>query len=217
MFMNVRDLNNFYRKKVLPRLINASMKDEELNRDRAAVVQQAVGTVLEIGVGSGLNFPFYPPTIKKLYAVDPSKELWLLAQSRLKGLAFPVEFIQASAEKIPLLNASVDCVIATWTFCSIPNPSIALSEVRRVLKPRGLFLFVEHGRSCEAKVAAWQRRLDPIWTLVSGGCHLSRRIDEELLVQGFEMDQLQQGYWSGRHRRSKLFTYFYSGIAKKKC
>lgn len=207
---------SFYRKKILPWLINASMQEKELEADRAIAAHQAVGVVLEIGAGSGLNLPFYSANLTKLFALDPSRELWALAQDRLKSSTFPVEFLHASAEHIPLSDASVDTVVSTWSFCSIPDPVRTLQEVRRVLKSNGRLIFVEHGRAPEEKIARWQRRLDPIWSRVSGGCHLSRKIDELLLENGFNIQQLDQTYRKGRRHRSKLFTYFYSGIAIKK-
>jgi ubiquinone/menaquinone biosynthesis C-methylase UbiE len=139
-------LMDFYNKYVLPKLLDKGMKREEMNKLRPGVVEGASGVVLEIGFGSGLNLPYYKNT-SKLYALDPSRELYELSKDKTGSASFPIEYLEASAEKIPLPDNSVDTVVSAWTLCSIPHPEIALREVVRVLKPNEKFMFIEHGTS----------------------------------------------------------------------
>lgn len=200
-----------YRHLVLPRLINAAMTVEEMTRLRRKVIPRAAGVVLEIGVGSGLNLPFYAPAVTKVYGVDPSAELLEMARRKTARLPFPVEFLNQKANPIPLAGESVDTVVVTWSLCSIDDPKSALVEARRVLKPAGTLMFVEHGLSPDAGVQKWQNRLTPIWRRVAGGCHLNRRIDEVIRSAGFTTQELRTGYVPG----PKALTYMYEGCAGK--
>lgn len=150
-----------YARYVLPRLIDVAMRRDEDTGERAKLVPLASGVVLEIGIGSGLNARFFGPGVQRLYAVDPSLPLWRLAEPRVRQLRCPVVFVAASAEALPFPDALADTVLMTWTLCSIPDARAALAEMRRVLKPGGQLLFIEHGRSPDAPVRRWQERLNP--------------------------------------------------------
>jgi len=200
-----------YARHVLPRLIDLVMRTRADTAERARLVPLARGRVLEVGFGSGLNLPFYGRAVDRLYAVDPSWELWRLATRRLTTVSSRVDFVLASAEHIPLAGSRVDAVIMTWTACSIRDVALALSELHRVLTPRGRLLFVEHGRSPEPRVRAWQERLNPLWRRLAGGCNLNRKIDELLVGAGFRLTAIERGYNPG----PRPLTYLYKGIAEK--
>jgi ubiquinone/menaquinone biosynthesis C-methylase UbiE len=161
-------------------------------------------------MGSGLNIPFYSSTVDKLYGLDPSPELGKMARERARGAPFPVEIIGQSGESIPLADNSVDTVISTWTLCTIPDPVQALREMRRVLKPGGRFIFVEHGRSPDARVRVWQDRLNGVWRRMGGGCNLNRKIDDLILEAGFRIAEIETGYIRGL----KLASFLYEGVAR---
>jgi ubiquinone/menaquinone biosynthesis C-methylase UbiE len=202
-----------YAKYVLPRLIDVAMRNEETTRLRAIWIPQASGTVLEVGVGSGLNLPFYSSGVEHVYGLDPSVELQRMARKRLPvgRKAFEVEFVCQSAEDdIPLPDASIDTVVMTWTLCSIPHAGKALREIKRVLRPSGRLIFVEHGRSPDHKVTAWQDRLTPVWKKIAGGCHLNRKVDELILAEGLQITELKTCYLAG----PRPMTYTYQGFAK---
>ena len=200
-----------YEKYVLPRLIHWAMRKKIATAERKRFIPLASGTVLEVGVGSGLNLPFYGPQVQKLYALDPSRALWKMARQRVREAPFPVEFLAASAERIPLEDMSVDTVVTTWTLCTIPDPLQALTEMRRVLKPEGRLIFVEHGHSSDPGVLAWQNWLTPVWERISGGCHLNRKIDDLIADAGFDITQIDRGYSRG----PKPMTYLYKGFARR--
>lgn len=181
---------NFYARYVLPRLINLVMRNKADRAERAKLIPLASGTVLEVGIGSALNIPFYGTRVQKLYGVDPSLELWRLGRKRVREAAIPVAFLGSSAEQIPLDDMVMDTVVSTWTLCTIPDALKALEEMRRVLKPGGRFLFVEHGWSPDPKVAAWQERLNPVWKRVAGGCNLNRKIDDLIVQAGFRVTEI---------------------------
>jgi ubiquinone/menaquinone biosynthesis C-methylase UbiE len=202
---------SLYGRLVLPRLINAAMTSEEITRLRGNVVPRASGVVLEIGIGSGLNLPFYTPAVTKLYGVDPSAELLQMARGKTAQVRFPVEFLHQETSRLPLSDESVDSIVVTWSLCSIADPQSALREGRRVLKPGGALIFAEHGLSPDAGVEKWQNRLTPIWRRVAGGCHLNRRIDEVIRSAGFTTKELRTGYVPG----PRLLTYMYEGWAAK--
>jgi ubiquinone/menaquinone biosynthesis C-methylase UbiE len=180
----------FYRRHIVPQLIELAMRQRVLLPVRERVVGAAAGRVLEIGVGSGLNLPFYQPCTGSVVAVEPSPLLLRRAGRRAEAAALPVELIEGSAEALPFADASVDTVVTTWTLCTIPDVAAALAEMRRVLRPGGALLFVEHGRAPEPNVARWQDRLDPLWSRLAGGCHLNRPVDRLLREAGFRIDRL---------------------------
>ena len=199
-----------YGRWVLPCLIDLAMRNKQVTRYRAKTVPAASGRVLEIGAGSGLNLPFYSAQVRHLYALDPSARLLQMAGKKQPRAGFPVEYLETSAEHIPLDSHSIDTVVSTWTLCSVPDAAQALREARRVLKPGGVLLFTEHGYAPEPGVQAWQRRLDPLWSRVAGGCHLDRRIDRLISDAGLEIMELENEYLKG----PRPMTYTYSGQAR---
>ena len=201
---------SFYDEWILPPLLNMAMGQRQLRRYRRALVPQARGRVLEIGVGSGLNLPFYGAAVDAVVGIDPSPRLLAMARRVADSVAVKAELVLGSATALPLPTASVDTVVMTWTLCSIPEPEQALREMRRVLAPGGALLFVEHGLSSEAGVARWQRRLTPTWRRLSGGCHLDRPIDALIRGAGFDIPALATGYADG----PRPMTFMYEGRAE---
>ena len=161
---------NLYDRYMLPPILDFVMRQDQLQEYRQAVITAASGRVLEIGVGSGLNFSFYRKEADTVIGLDPSPRLLAMAQRRAAAAGVRAIFVQASATAIPLADNAVDTIVMTWTLCSIPDPLTALREMRRVLKPGGMLLFVEHGLSPELGVERWQHWLTPIWRRVAGGC-----------------------------------------------
>jgi len=201
----------FYAKHVLPRLIDLAMRNKDTTRLRAECVPEARGDVLEIGIGSGLNLPFYSSAVQRVYGVDPSLELQRMANKRVSAAPFEVEFFRQSAEDpLPLGDSSIDTVVVTWTLCSIPNPALALPHMKRVLKANGRLIFVEHGRAAEPGVVVWQDRITPVWKRIGGGCHLNRKIDELIRAAGFQISELKTFYLPG----PRPVTYTYQGLAQ---
>ena len=176
---------------------------------RKRVVGSAKGRVLEIGAGSGLNLPFYGALVREILALEPAPRLIAMARRSARAPA-PVTFIEGSAEAIPIDDESIDTVVTTWTLCTIPNASHALAEMRRVLRPGGALLFVEHGRAPEAAVARWQDRLDPVWSYLAGGCHLNRKMDDLVTAAAFRIEALQNSRLPG----PRTHTYLYEGRAR---
>jgi len=200
----------FYQDRILPRLMNLAMRNHRLLPYRERVIAGADGRVLEIGIGSGLNLPFYPPSVREVLGLDPAPQLIAMARRAGKETALSVSFLLGSAEAIPLGDATVDTVVTTWTLCSIPDAVPALHEIRRVLKPGGQLLFVEHGQAPEAGVRKWQDRLTPVWKRIAGGCHLNRPIRTLIESNGFAIMQLEVGYMKG----PRPMTFLYEGRAK---
>jgi len=199
----------FYERTILPRLIHVVMRRERLLPYRQRLVREAYGRVLEIGFGSGLNAPLYAAPVT-LIGLDPSYVALSIARSSARTLLHPIDLLAASAEAIPLASASVDTIVTAWTLCSIPDVTRALREMRRVLKPTGSLLFVEHGRSPEATVAWWQDRLTPVWKHIAGGCHLNRSIGPLVEEAGFGIVRMTTGYMSG----PRPMTFMYEGCAR---
>lgn len=199
-----------YRKLVVPRLTDLAMRNQRLGPYRERTIGAAVGRVLEIGVGSGANLRRYPAEVSEVVALEPDPVLARMAGNVLSESRRPVRMLEASAEHIPLEDGSIDTVVSTWTMCTIPDVRRALEEMRRVLRPGGRLLFVEHGLSPDPGVRKWQNRVDPLWTRMSGGCHLNRPIEPLIKAAGFELERLQTGYMQG----PKLMTFMYEGIAR---
>jgi ubiquinone/menaquinone biosynthesis C-methylase UbiE len=199
-----------YQDQIVPLLINWSMRQKDLTAYRSRIIPAAAGRVLEIGIGSGLNLPFYSRNVTRVIGLEPSPKLLAMARRAEGAGNRSVEFIEGSAEAIPLEDASVDTVVTTWTLCSIPDALRALRDMRRVLRPGGRLLFVEHGRAPDPNVMWWQDRLTPVWKRVGGGCHLNRAIGTLIEGAGFQFDRLQTGYMRG----PKPMTFMYEGSAR---
>jgi ubiquinone/menaquinone biosynthesis C-methylase UbiE len=176
-------------------------------RQREKVVPLAQGRVLEIGIGSGLNFPYYDASkVTKVWGLDPSPELTKMAEAAARGLPFEVEFFRLPGDDIPLERDSVDTVLMTYTLCTIPETEPALREMGRVLKPGGKLIFCEHGAAPDASVLRWQDRLDPLWQRLGGGCHLNRRIPDLIEQGGFNIRTIETMYLPGW--RPGTFNYW---------
>lgn len=182
-----------------------------IGRMRQKVVPLAQGRVLEVGMGTGLNLPYYDKSrVSAITGLDPALEMQPRARRRIEAAGIPVELVGLSAERIPLPDASFDTVVVTYSLCSIPDPVAALKEMRRVLIPGGSLLFCEHGRAPDATVARWQDRLQPLWGPLAGGCHLNRDIPVLLSTAGFTCPELHTGYLPG----PRPWTYHYWGQAQ---
>jgi ubiquinone/menaquinone biosynthesis C-methylase UbiE len=199
-----------YARFVLPALIDVAMRQRPIEEYRRHVVPAARGRVLEIGVGSGLNLPLYGEGAEIVFAIDPSRPLLRKAVRRMGEARVPLDLREGSAMEIPFADQSFDTVVMTWTLCSIAEPERALREVRRVLKPAGALLFVEHGLSPDPRVARWQACLTPLWRPLTGGCHLDRKIDGLIAGNGFRIAALKNFYAEG----PRPLTYFYEGRAE---
>src|SRR5438874_3626979 len=200
----------FYNDVILPRLCDLAMRNKELTPFRERVIGAADGRVLEIGVGSGMNLPFYRPPVREVLALEPAPRLVSMARSASHATSVPVSFLGASAEAIPLDGHSVDTVVTTWTLCSIQQAGAALAEMRRVLRPGGKLLFAEHGLAPDEAVRWWQDRLTPVWRHIGGGCHLNRPIRSMIEAAGFHIDRIETGYIPG----PKPMTFMYEGSAR---
>jgi ubiquinone/menaquinone biosynthesis C-methylase UbiE len=201
---------SFYQRRILPRLIHFGMRQKQLLPLRERLVAGARGRVLELGIGSGLNLPFYPRELDVLLGLDPSRELLQMAKRHSSWVHFPVELSEGQAEDIPLDDGAVDHVVMSWTLCSVADPARVLSEVRRVLRPGGSLLFVEHGRAPEPRVSRWQDRLTPAWRTLAGGCHLNRPIARLIEDAGLRLTELEMGYLLAGPR---VLTFHYRGQA----
>jgi len=199
-----------YQDRILPHLVNMAMRNRDLLPYRERVISAAEGRVLEIGIGSGLNLPFYPPQAREVLGLDLSPRLLAMSRHAANQSSAPVTFIEASAEAIPLDDHSIDTVVTTWTLCTIPAALQALGEMRRVLRPSGHLLFVEHGLSPDANVRKWQDWLTPAWKRIGGGCHLNRPIRKLIEDASFGITELETGYIKGPNP----MTYLYQGRAK---
>jgi ubiquinone/menaquinone biosynthesis C-methylase UbiE len=192
-------------------LIDCVMRNKDAARCRSEIVPQARGEVLEVGIGSGFNLPFYSKQVIRIQGVDPSTKLLQMTRERAKSVSFPVDLLNASAEEIPVESQSVDTVVMTWSLCSIPNPEAALAEMLRVLKPGGDLLFIEHGRSSDSNIQMWQDRINRPWRAFAGGCNLNRKVDSLISSAGFRILQMKTSYLPG----PKPLTFTYSGSARK--
>jgi ubiquinone/menaquinone biosynthesis C-methylase UbiE len=200
----------FYGNLILPKLCDLSMRNKRLRPYRERVIGAAEGRVLEIGAGSGLNLQLYRSGAREVLALEPDRNLLRMAERNATRAPRPVTFVEASAEHIPLEDRSFDTVVTTWTLCTIPDAAHALREARRVLKTTGRLLFVEHGLAPERNVQKWQNRLTPVWTRISGGCHLNRPIAQIIETAGFAIESLETGYLPG----PKFLAYLSEGSAR---
>lgn len=203
---------SFYEDVILPRFIGCACGTKPIMQQREKVVPRASGTVLEIGIGSGLNLPSYDGSkVDRLIGLDPSEASWELAGERAKDLPFEVEFIGLPGEEIPLDDNSVDTVVVTFSLCTIPDPVKALQGMARVLRSGGELLFCEHGLAPDESVRKWQARINPIWSKIAGGCNLNRDIPGILNTGGFEVAELEQMYLPSTPR---IAGYNYWGSAR---
>lgn len=200
-------MTNWYQKIIVPRLLNSEMGSAELEKIRRVVLADASGIVLEIGVGPGYNLPLYK-NISKLYALEPSKELIEIAKSRAKSLSFPLEFLNTGAENISLPDHSVDTIVSTWTLCSVSDPRKVLSEIKRLLRPQGTFIFVDHGASPNPLLRIIQTTLTSITKYFTGNCHYDRQLGKLIKEAGFEINKMEHP-----HERFKPLIYNYQGKA----
>ena len=201
---------NFYDRYLLPHIIDLACGIEPVQRQRSKVVPRAQGRVLEIGVGTGRNLPFYDKTrIDHLMALDPATQMHPKAERRKRESGLDVELLTLSAEEIPMPSASFDTVVCTFTLCTIPDPVKALREMCRVLKSDGCLLYCEHGAAPDASVRRWQDRVNSAWGHIAGGCNLNRDIPTLLKEGGFKILELETMYLPG----PKILTYNYWGVA----
>ena len=198
--------------RVVPRLTDVALGNEDIGEMRAVACLGLHGRVLEIGFGSGLNLPHFPPEVESVSAVEPSDVGWALSRRRRAGSQVPVERTGLDGQRIEAGDASYDAVLSTFTLCTIPDVAAALAEVRRVLRPGGLFHFLEHGLAPDAAVVAWQHRLEPLQRRVFAGCHLTRDVPALVVDAGLEITLLEQRYLPGP-RIGRPWTYGYLGRA----
>jgi SAM-dependent methyltransferase len=187
----------FYGKHVLPWIINAACGMKSADPLRQRVCAGLEGDVVEIGFGSGLNVAFYPSTVSRVAAVEPSAVGWKLAGKRLSATEIPVQWSGTDGQALPFPDDSYDAALSTWTLCTIPDVAAALREVRRVLRPGGTLHFVEHGLAPDERVRRWQRRLEPMQKRAFGGCHLTRPVLDLLTAAGFTIADLDMFYEKG--------------------
>lgn len=202
---------SFYDKYILPHFLNCACGTKPIQYQREKVVPLATGLVLEIGIGSGLNIPFYNTAkVTRVLGLDPSEELNRMARKVAEEKGLAVEFILGGAEAIALPDNHVDTVLVTYTMCTIPQVAEANKEINRVLKPKGKLIFCEHGLAPDANVSKWQNRIDPYWGKIAGGCHLNRNIPALISAAGFKIESMEQMYLPST---PKFAGYNYWGTA----
>jgi ubiquinone/menaquinone biosynthesis C-methylase UbiE len=194
---------------VFPRVMDRVLRTPEVNVRRAKVCQGLHGRVLEIGFGTGLNLRHYPADVTEIVVVEPSRLAMRLAEPRKAAVSVRVEQVGIDGAQLDLPDGWVDCVLSTYTLCTIPAVDAALSEIHRVLKPGGELHFLEHGRAPTKSVRRWQRRLHPVHSRIAGGCHLDRPIDDLITRAGLMIRELETGYGDG----PRPFSYLYRGRA----
>lgn len=200
---------SWWDRRVLPVLIEKACRSRQILEERERLIPQASGRVLEIGVGTGLNLPFYSPRVTGVVGVDPSAAILDRARDRASVCPAPVTLLEAPAESLPCPDGSFDSVVVTYTLCSVSDPVQALREARRVLRPDGRLLFIEHGLAQRTATRAWQRLATPAWRRLAGNCHLDRDVPDLLYRAGFDTTELRETpaeglSWTG---------YTYEGVA----
>lgn len=202
-----------YSRYILPRVVHFTCGLKPNMRQREKVVPRARGRVLEIGIGSGLNLPYYDSAkVSKVWGLDPSPEMTQMARRIAGSLPFEVEFIGLPGDEIPLEDNSVDTVVVTYTLCTIPDTTPALRQMSRVLRPGGELIFCEHGAAPDASVRRWQDRLNPIWKRLGGGCNLNRPIPTLIEAGGFQIKSLDTMYIPGW--RPASFNYWGTAVPR---
>ena len=205
-------IKSAYEKYLLPKLLDTCCSTKPVNYQRKKIVPYAAGTILEIGIGSGLNIPFYDKSkVEKIYGLDPSPELCEMAKQAADKNEINIDFLLNGAEEIKLKSNSIDTVLLTYTLCTIPNPLEALKEIKRVMKSDARILFCEHGIAPDKKVLKWQNRINPIWGKLFGGCNINRDIPNIFLESGFKVSNLEQMYLPST---PKIVGYNYWGNAE---
>jgi ubiquinone/menaquinone biosynthesis C-methylase UbiE len=206
-------LKSWYEANIMPRLITCACSQGQVMKRRAAVVPIARGDVFELGCGGGINHAFYDPAAITSYAgIDPHKGLLDGARAAARAKGWAADLRAARGEAIPFADASFDCVVCTFTLCSVDDPAQVMRELSRILRPGGQTLFLEHGRAPDAGVRGWQERIEPVWKQLAGGCHLSRPIASALSGAGFAVETLGQGYTPQAPRFAGWMEW---GIARK--
>ena len=202
----------FYENYILPKCIHWVCGLKPIRLQREKVVPLAAGRVLEIGMGSGLNLPYYRrENVSKLWGLEPAEPMRKMAGKKARELDINVEFLDLPGEQIPLDDDSVDTVLVTYALCTIPEPEVALRGMLRVLRPGGKLVFCEHGAAPDAKVRRWQDRVNPLWKQIAGGCHLNRPIPELLSAGGFRVERIETMYLPGW--RPASFNYWGTAVA----
>ena len=204
----------FYENRVVPKLIDMGCSTPPILKQREKVVPFATGRVLEVGMGSAINIPFYDPAqVEMVWGLEPSEGMRRKAAPRIERAPFPVEWLGLPGEEIPLEDDSADTVLLTFTLCTIPDFAKALAQMRRVLKPGGKLLFAEHGAAPDESVRKWQDRINPIWKRLAGGCNINREIPHALESAGFKLEELDMMYLPGT---PKIAAYQYWGSATQR-
>jgi SAM-dependent methyltransferase len=187
----------FYERNVLPRIIDVACGMKSARPLRKRVCEGLEGEVVEIGFGSGLNIPFYPPAVTHIAAIEPSDIGWKLARKRISAAPVSIDRSGLDGQYLPFESDTFDSALSTWTLCTIPNVALALQEVRRVLKPGATLHFIEHGLAPDENVRHWQHRFDPLQQRLFGGCHLTRQIVDLITAAGFTVAKLDEFYEKG--------------------
>jgi ubiquinone/menaquinone biosynthesis C-methylase UbiE len=208
----------FYERHVLPRVLDVACSQKPIRRQRQKILGRAKGAVLEIGMGSGHNLPLYDPgRIHLVWALEPNARMRTLAAPKAKQVSFEVRFLDLPGEQIPLADESVDTVVTTYTLCTIPDVAVALGQMRRVLKPGGELVFLEHGDAAHENVRRWQRRIERGWKRIFGGCHLTRPIPRLIEQAGFRILDIDAMYVPGLYvpgvAITKIGAFEYWGAA----
>lgn len=202
----------FYSNVVFPRMLEFIMSSGQMKKRRSQILADVSGDIIEIGFGTGLNLPFYPESVKEITTVDINPGMNKRAQKNIAASDITVHNKVLSAESLPMDDASFDCVVCTWTLCSIADAGKALDEVRRVLRPGGKFFFVEHGASPDPKVRKLQDRLNSFWGIIGDGCNLNRNAETLIQDHHFEITSLDKGYME---KSPRFAGYMYQGVATK--
>jgi ubiquinone/menaquinone biosynthesis C-methylase UbiE len=203
---------SFYRNRVYPHIVTMLGNPKPIQKIRKQIIPLAEGTILEVGVGPGVNFPYYDPArVSKVYALEPNPGMAVLADNQRRRTKLNVEFLGAPGEQIPLAEATIDTVVSTFTLCTIPGVVDAIRGIGRVLRPEGQFLFFEHGLSPDIRVRRWQERIEPLFQWAFEGCHVTRDIPALIKQGGFRIERMETGYLA---RFPKSGSYYFWGAAR---